>query len=38
MNFIRQPSLFNIQELYDIASIQKYDTLILAIDLSLNKE
>lgn len=33
MTIIRQPSLFGIQELYDMAPTQKYDAIISAIDL-----
>ncbi len=33
MTIIRQPSLFSIQELYDMEPTQKYDAIISAIDL-----
>src|SRR5690625_6987439 len=33
MTIIRQPSLFGIQELYDMEPTQKYDAIISAIDL-----
>jgi len=33
MTIIRQPSLFSIQELYDMESIQKYDVIISAINM-----
>ncbi len=33
MTIIRQPSLFSIQELYDMAPTQKYDAIISVIDL-----
>lgn len=33
MTIIRQPSLFGIQELYDMEPTQKYDAIIAAIDL-----
>ena len=33
MTIIRQPSLFSIQELYDIEPTQKYDAIISGIDL-----
>src|SRR5699024_9827712 len=33
MTIIRQPSLFSIQELYDMEPTQKYDAIISAIDM-----
>ena len=33
MTIIRQPSLFSIQELYDMEPTQKYDAIISAIDI-----
>src|SRR5699024_4873413 len=33
MTIIRQPSLFSIQELYDMEPTQKYDTIISAINM-----
>ncbi|SDK83100.1 transposase, partial [Lacicoccus qingdaonensis] len=33
MTIIRQPSLFGIQELYDMAPPQKYDAIISTINL-----
>lgn len=33
MTIIRQPSLFGIQELYDMEPTQKYEEIISAIDL-----
>jgi len=33
MTILRQPSLFRIQELYDVEPPQKYDAIISAIDL-----
>jgi len=33
MSIIRQPSLFSIQELYDMEPTQKYDAIISAIDM-----
>src|SRR5699024_10021870 len=33
MTIIRQPSLFSIQELYDMAPTQKYDAIVSAMDL-----
>ena len=33
MTIIRQPSLFGIQELYDMAPTQKYDAIISVINL-----
>src|SRR5699024_11114592 len=33
MTIIRQPSLFSIQELYEIEPTQKYEAIISAIDL-----
>ncbi len=33
MTIIRQPSLFGIQELYDLEPTQKYEAIISAIDL-----
>ena len=33
MTIIRQPSLFSIQELYDMEPTQKYDAILLAIDM-----
>ncbi|MBU8601116.1 transposase, partial [Virgibacillus pantothenticus] len=33
MTIIRQPSLFGIQELYDMEPTQKYEAIISAIDL-----
>jgi len=35
MIIIRQPSLFSIQELYDMQSPEKYDAIIVAINLDL---
>ncbi|WP_080876020.1 transposase [Oceanobacillus timonensis] len=35
MTIIRQPSLFGIQELYDMEPTQKYEAIISAIDLDL---
>ena len=33
MTIIRQPSLFGIQELYDMEPTQEYEAIISAIDL-----
>lgn len=33
MTIIRQPSLFSIQELYDMEPTDKYDAIISAIDI-----
>ena len=33
MNIIRQPSLFGIQELYDMEPTQKYEAIISTINL-----
>src|SRR5690625_1877167 len=33
MTIIRQPSLFSIQELYDMERTQKYDAIISAINM-----
>ena len=33
MTIIRQPSLFSIQELYDMEPTQKYDAIFSAIDM-----
>lgn len=33
ITIIRQPSLFGIQELYDMEPTEKYDAIISAIDL-----
>src|SRR5690625_7957110 len=33
MTIIRQPSLFSIQELYDMEPTQKYDAIISAINM-----
>jgi len=35
MTIIRQPSLFSIQELYDMDSTERYDAIISAIDLDI---
>ncbi|WP_268884375.1 hypothetical protein [Heyndrickxia sporothermodurans] len=33
MTIIRQPSLFGIQELFDMEPTQKYEAIISAVDL-----
>jgi len=35
MAIIRQPSLFSIQELYDMEPTQKYDAIISAINIDM---
>jgi len=35
MTIIRQPSLFSIQELYDMQPTEKYDAIVAAINLDM---
>jgi len=35
MTIIRQPSLFSIQELYDMQPTQKYDAIISVVNLDM---